>query len=155
MPPAPAADVSSGTLRTSTDRFVLERRERGWEVTIAYTYENPTDGPVFMTTCHGPHPPLLEKWDGSRWVLGWHPIHLLCLGPPLRIEAGESHSDELWLFAGYPSSNDWPRFEMEDWEGVYRLVWWPRSSYEEQPPFGDLLPLEHRVSRPFQLVEGD
>ncbi len=155
VPSGPPNDTSSGALQTFGDRFILERGSIGWETAIPFTYRNSTAGPVFVMTCNGPHPPTLEKWVDGRWVAAWNAVRLMCLGPVLRIESGATYSGSLGLFAGFPSGNYYPKFQFDDPEGVYRLVWEPLSSYQPQSPFGPLLPLDDRVSNPFELIEGD
>jgi hypothetical protein len=154
--PSPPAELPAPALSTDADRYVLERTTIGWEAAIPFTYENRTRGPVFVVSCLHPTPPILEKWVGGRWVTAWSPTVPACLGPVLRVEAGERYSDGLRVFAGYPENNWHPKFDVAEPEGTYRLVWDVLSSYDPgRYPFGDPLPLHLRVSNSFELVEGD
>ena len=98
---------------------------------------------------------VLEPGTYDIAVFAWSAVRLMCLGPVLQIDAGATYSGSLWLFAGFPSGNTYPKFQFDDPEGVYRLVWEPLSSYQPQYPFGPLLPLDDRVSNPIELIEGD
>lgn len=156
-PAARSPDPASAApaLRTSADRYTLRRTPTGYEASIPFTYTNPTDAAVYVPSCRGAHPPSLEKRVDDGWELAWSPVVLLCLGPPVVIQAGESHADTLRLTAGYPGSDQASQFTVEDPEGEYRMVWTVYESYDPDSGRGEPLPLRHRISNTFVLeVEG-
>jgi len=77
-----------------------------------------------------------------------------CLSPPIVIPGGQQYHHKLQLFAGYPAGNVYPRFETPGINGQYRLVWhYVLSSFDGRTyPFGEELPLEQRLSKPFTLT---
>lgn len=144
-------DQGATALRTDRDRYTVRRVEGSLVVDIPYTYTNPTDGPVYVTSCQVPTPPVLEKRVGDEWVTAWAPAVLLCLGPPLVIGAGETYSSTLQVRAGPPGSNVEPRFTAPEVPGEYRLVWSVVRNYDRESGRGEPLPLELQVSNTFRL----
>jgi hypothetical protein len=116
--------------------------------TINYNYENRTGGVVILPTCKRPYRPLLEKKVEGRWVTVVHPIELMCAGPPVRIEPGETYRDKFEVEAFLPGNNMHPelKVDIQEIEGVYRLV--HVFTWQNQP-----LPLEDRVSNEFKLTK--
>jgi len=128
----------------------------GVEVTIGLRYENATGGPAYIPTCHGVHPPELQKRVGSSWVTVYSPVVLLCLGPPVVVQPGGVYTYAYRVVA-YPRGGDmYPQFELDETPGTYRLAWGIYETWTPdgpEPGLGRLLPLAARVSNEFQLTE--
>lgn len=139
-----------------TDRSVYEMRTTQYahELTIDLAYTNPTPEPAYIPTCREPGPPILQKWVDGKWVTAYSPVVLRCLGPPVVIDAGETYSYTYRVFASR-SPNSFPRLQVTEIPGQYRLVWhilgtWTPNGPE--PGLGQVLPEEQRVSNTFMIV---
>jgi hypothetical protein len=125
------------------------------ELTIPLRYTNFTGNSIYLPTCLGVNPPVLEKKQGSEWVVAYSPAVPACLGPPQVIEPGKTF-DYVYQVEGYlPGGNTFPQFETSV-PGTYRIVWgaygtWTPTSTE--PGLGRELPLAKRVSNEFGVVE--
>jgi hypothetical protein len=149
---SPLEPPDSEPIQTDQQRYTLQPGESGLTATIIWSYTNPTGGPVFVVNCLGASNLFVEKEIAGGWVRAWTPVLPQCLSPPIVIQPASVRTDTLELFAGYVSNNVWPKFEVDDLDGVYRLVWDVLSTYGENVPgFGDLLPLDRRISNPFEL----
>ncbi len=151
-PVAPLAH-GDGPVVMGSELFVLEAGTAGWSGTLTFEYRNQTDRTISLLNCRGNFGLRLEKWMGQEWVLGWAPVLQLCLSPPIEISPGESHEHELHVFGGFPDGNVYPKFFVDEISGHYRLVitsgYWDYDP--DGPEWGELVPLEERVSRPFRL----
>lgn len=125
----------------------------GWRTRIIWTFTNPADQLVSVVSCREATPPKLQKLVGGEWIDAWHPVVLLCLGPPVQVAAGATYTDTLDFFAGFPGSKAYPQLEVSDIDGMYRLVWFPLLNYDHDDVSGDPLPLEQRISNVFEMVE--
>jgi hypothetical protein len=138
---------------TSAEEYVLETTSIGWEAQIPFVYENRSDGSYFLVNCNGAYDYHLEKWLNDRWVLAYTPVLPACLSPVIGIPSRSTFSGSVPIFAGYPGSNFYPKFELSDPQGIYRLVLHPLSSFDQNAyPFGPEIPLEDRISNEFRLV---
>lgn len=148
---------ASLSIQTDELSYNLRSGEWLWETTIAYTFTNPTSDSVYVVGCRGPNSPYLERLEDGAWVFGWSALVLDCLDlPPFAIGPHGRYSDTLRVAAAFPDVNAGPKFAFDPPDGVYRLVWKPRSSFDEhEPDFGPLLPLEQRISNPFTLSRSD
>lgn len=140
-------------IRTDRDVYQVRKTQHSYELTMELAYVNPTSGPVYIPTCHTPHPPALQKWVGGEWVTAYSPVVLECLGPPVVIGRGETYRYTYRVEASH-RPNTFPRFEVAEVPGTYRLVWHILGTWEPsgpQPGLGEELPLEQRVSDSFRL----
>jgi hypothetical protein len=147
--------LAGAPIQTDSAIYHLRTTEHAHELTIGLTYTNPTGSPVYIPTCHTPHPPVLEKWEGGEWVTAYAPVVLLCLGPPVVIGAGEVYAYRYEVSATR-RPNTIPRFEVAELPGTYRLVWRMLGTWTpdgSEPGLGKELPLEHRVSNTFRIVK--
>ena len=139
-----------------TDSLVVRLVREGdlLRTSIPYTFTNRTGGPVYLLNCRGRFGLHLEREDAGGWTLAWSPVSLACLSPPIVIDEAEVWVDTLDVVAGIPDSNAWPRFDIADPAGTYRIVWGAAfSSYRpDGPPWGRPLPWAERVSNTFQLL---
>lgn len=141
-------------LRTDRTSYTLRPTDRGVEFSLPFTFVNRTGGRVYLVNCHGAYAHRLEKAAGNEWIGAWSPVLPLCLSPPIVIETGDTFADTLHIFGGDPSENVAPEFRVEEIDGLYRLVWSARSSYDpDAQGFGELLPLEQRISNAFELED--
>ncbi len=154
---APEALVSAGEhppIRTNQSEYVITRSERLLETRLGLTYVNRTGAPVFIHSCGGAEPPLLEKRVGGQCVVALVPVIDLCLGSPITVAPGATYPYEYRLTAGAPGTSTAPQFQVNPVSGIYRMVW---SLYSEAPPGSPptrLLPLRERASNEFRLLEG-
>lgn len=151
--PTPVRDASLA-LQTDGLRYELRVGDSFWEAEIPFSFTNPTDDSVYVVGCRGPSPPSLQRLEDGKWVLGWDPLVFNCLDlPPFSIGPRERYSGTLFLVAAFPDAAADPKFVFDPPDGIYRLVWMPRASFDERTPgFGPLLPLEQRISNSFALV---
>lgn len=137
----------------SDSLYVLEAGATGWRGELAFTYYNVTDRTLSLANCRGGFAYRLEKWTDEGWVTAWSPVLLMCLSPPIRIPPGRSHEHVATVFSGFPDSNSYPRFQVDEIDGTYRVVidgvFW---NYDHDgPPWGEVPPEERRVSHPFEI----
>lgn len=117
----------------------------GERVRIGFVYSNRTHATVWIIRCGGPRPDLQKLVDGE-WERATGGLQLDCL-TAVPVEPGAQLRDEMAL----------SRHELEarPIEGTYRLIWrevvWGFEKRTETSLFGDLLPLEARVSNTFRL----
>ena len=145
---------TDAALRTDRTEYRLQDTGIGLEGRIPFTFTNRTGGAVYVVNCNGNTPPALQKRIDGRWVHAWSPVVSLCLSPPIVIGAGATYADTLWVSAGHPGNNFYPKFEVLAVAGTYRLIW-PNvlKSYDDsRSPFGESLPLQERVSNPFEIT---
>jgi hypothetical protein len=132
---------------------MLRRSDLGLEGEIPFSYTNTTGETVYVVNCNEFVPPMLEKQEGDMWVPAWGAAVPDCLDPPIVIQPGETYGDTLSIFSAHADRNMVPIFEVEDVEGIYRLVW-PDVVYNydmNRPGFGDPLPVQARISNRFVL----
>lgn len=144
-------EIGHALIQTSKEVYTVERSEHALEVVIPITFENRTGQTTYINTCKIPSPPALQKWIKGQWRTVYSAIVLLCLGPPVVIDAGETYRYTFRMHASL-RPNTYPKFEAEEVEGTYRLIWGIHTSYENGGPADSLLPLEKRVSNTFRLV---
>jgi hypothetical protein len=142
-------------LQTEELEYRLRETLSGLRVEIPYTFSNRTGSRVYLVNCRGDVSPSLERKHGFQWVHGWASVKLMCLSSPVVIEPGAEYRDTLRVIAWRFGSNNGPRFETEEIEGVYRLRWdQALSSFDpNQYPFGEDIPLDSRVSNSFVLKD--
>src|SRR5690606_36895358 len=118
-----------------------------YAVTIQVSFKNPTRGEVHIPSCHGAHPPVVEKLGSKGWVTVYSPVLPLCAGPPVRVASGAEYSISYGVIAGR-LPNTFPRLDVDEISGMYRLNW--RALRTKS---GSSLPELYRTSNPFQLTE--
>lgn len=155
VPLEPPARESGLPLQTEGLEYELRSTGQGLEVGIPFSYRNATGQTVYVVNCNRIAPPSLEKEEGGQWIHAWSAVVPDCLSPPIVIEPGQTYTDTLRLFAGHPSNNTYPKFEVGDVDGIYRLVWHQvvHDYDEDRQGFGDPLALEERISNAFVLQE--
>jgi hypothetical protein len=141
-------------IRTDKDVYVLTSHNRGWHGEIRYSYANRTGRTVSLLNCRGVYRVRLEKWQDGGWVLAYDMILQACLSPPIHIPPGASHEGRLVIDVGARGSNNYPKLEIDEIDGQYRLViddaFWNYN--HDGPAWGDKLPLAERSSGAFQIV---
>lgn len=138
---------------TGASLYTLTPTENGWTGEIDFEVTNGTDRKISLLNCRGGYGLKLEKWEGSDWVTAWSPALLMCLGPPIEILPGQARQDVVRIFGGHRRSSFYPQFTVDEIDGTYRLViegaFW---AYDHGgPPWGESVPLEHRVSNTFEI----
>jgi hypothetical protein len=154
---APVRPAKAPAIRTASRRYLLNDSAGIVRLTIPFTYRNETGRTVYLPTCRGVQPPRLEKLVGDRWIVAYAPIVSFCQGVPFAIEPGASFDYTMRIVAGMPGTTFVPRFIVSDVPGTYRVLWEVFAGVEGNPrepvPVKDLLPMEHRVSNPFELAK--
>lgn len=143
-------DSAPATLQTDAEAYEAHLTAHGLELDpIAFTLTNERAQAIYIPGCPGPNPPSLQKLVEGAWVPAWSPVVTLCLGPSVRVGAGRTYRDTVWVTAGLPSNNVYPKFETLPVEGTYRLVLGVDRT--EDPERIEPLPLSERASNPFEL----
>lgn len=148
--------ASDAAIRTDRAEYVADRSGGGVSLDIHIRYTNPTDGPTWLSTCHGAYPPMMEKLVDGAWVRAFEPPVLLCLGVPIVVAPGASFDDDFIVRASPRGSNTYPQFELETVPGTYRLVWDIHRGDGSGIANGEtpqLLPLDQRLSNTFRIIE--
>lgn len=143
-------------VRTARTEYTVVRNGQFLQTSIDLALTNRTDGPAYLTTCHGVHPPVLEKWVGDRWETAYAATVLMCLGPPEVVEPGETFPYTLRVSASLPGSNSYPQFTAGEVPGTYRLRWTVYRTWEPngpKPGLGEQFPRDAAVSNEFTLRE--
>ena len=125
------------------------------QLSIRLRYTNLTAGSIYIPTCHGVHPPELQKKESGGWVPALVPIVELCLGPPEIIEAGKTFDYSYEIQGHLPGGRVVPEFQTAV-PGTFRLVWTAYATWApdgQEPGLGRELPLADRVSNEFEVVE--
>lgn len=150
--PADAVN-SEASVRTGASIYHLARTTHGWEGEIDFEFTNVTDRLVSLSNCNGLYGVILEKWQGSDWKGAWSPIHPRCQSSPIELHPGQTRHDTIGVFGGFPESNGVPQFEVDEIDGIYRLVivaaFWAYD--HDGPTRGELIPLERRASNAFEI----
>lgn len=141
-------------LRTDRSAYVLERTSSGWETAIPYTFANRTGATVYLTNCRGGFALRLEKWEDGEWTPAWSPVQLMCLSPHIEIAPGETFEHTLRVHAAFPGSDSHPQLEVDEPDGIYRIVWLA-GTHDPQggEPGGTLIDPRFRTSNTFTLQE--
>jgi hypothetical protein len=152
-PDVVASRDSAAAFQTDSLKYSLVSSEYGLQGKIAFEFTNPTSAPVYIVNCQGNTSLRLEKQVGGAWVPAWSPVIRECLSPPIVVHPGQRYSGVVHVFSGHPNSNLYPQFVVDPVPGVFRVVWDDvLINYDDREyPFGDPLPLEHRVSNRFEL----
>jgi hypothetical protein len=136
------------------DRHHARRVDGRIEFELRLSLANPTDGPIYLTTCRGPHPPLLEKHEAGEWVPVYQPPALMCLGPPERIGPGETYDYTYRISAELDDGGSHPQWHTTEVDGSYRVRWHAYTGWTEAGPPQDAGPRE-ALSPVFELRVGD
>ena len=146
-------DGTSTSIKTSQSVYALRLTPDFLELDVEFTFTNPTSRSVFIFGCNGRSQPMMEKREGDQWIAAWIPSQELCLTLPAdSVGAGETITDTLIVRAGRHQDYS-PRFLVGSVPGEYRLVWDVYSGSATNFNGADKLPLEHRISTPFVVVE--
>jgi hypothetical protein len=127
-----------------TDRRVY--RFDGESLSVGAVYTNRTDTTVQVAVSGCRFPAFtLERLTDEAWILAAAPICPAILLPPVVLRPGQSHRDTLWVHADH--------FHGTERTGTYRLVFDVAEGTADSGPFREMLPLEARISNPFEIVE--
>ena len=150
----PAANPDPA-IQTEGSSFNLRRQGNYLKVVIPHTFTNRTGATVYIQNCRGGFRITLDRREPRGvWKTAWNPSTLLCLGPPIVIEADETYHVTLQVSGGLPGCSCGPLFDKADPSGTYRIVWHHvLSSYQDRSgPLGDSIALRHRTSNQFTLT---
>lgn len=116
---------------------------------VPYSFTNRTGSQVYLPNCRGGLDVRLEMEAADEWVGVWPLDLVICHDPPIVIEPDEVCQTTLHVAC---TSCSWLPPGMSPTASTrYRIMWGQAlSSYDEDTyPFGELIPLEERVSNPF------
>lgn len=151
-----SSDVPKSFLQTKQSEYTPTINEETDVISfnIGTTFTNFRDDSVFITNCKGGFSFELQKRVDGEWETALSPINLMCLSPPIKIAAGSTFNRILQFSGGLSRSELLPKFQVEDIEGTYRLVWMDvLSSFDANAqPFGEQIPFEQRVSNTFKIM---
>jgi hypothetical protein len=152
---APTAVVSerwTPWLITDHTVYVLRYTRQTVEVDLRFRFENRGRQPVAIPRCTHPYRPALDKLIWGEWVEVLSPREL-CWDEPVVVGPGRFHYFTFRIQAGRPHTALEPQFQTSHIPGTYRLRW---DIYEYDPfaqfRIGAPLPIEHRVSNEFRLI---
>lgn len=151
-PIAPVVTRDSAALFQTDSLVYTMRTDHDVTGDIGVALTNRTTGPLYIVNCSGSTGLALEKRVDGRWQYAWSPVIPLCLSPPIIVPVGGTYRTRVYINGAPPESGTRPQWLGGDVAGEYRLVWQQvLSSYDDRAPFGELLPLEARVSNRFTL----
>jgi hypothetical protein len=139
--------------QTDQLHYTLVSSPDGLEGDIEYVFTNPTQSPVYIVNCNSFTRLALEKRTGKQWVKAWEPVVEACLSEPIVVQPEQAYRAVIHVFAVHPGKDMYPKFSVDSVPGVYRLVWEAvLQTYDPDTyPFGEVLPLEQRISNHFRL----
>ena len=140
-------------ITTDRSRYVMEEGPFGPETTIATTFTAPPATTVYIVNCNGAFSPGLQKLIDGAWVDVWAAETNQCLSLPIVIPPGGSHSTTMTVESSADSRVESRTSDRRIGTGTYRAVWYGLyTSFDmNQYPFGDELPVDQRVSAPFEI----
>ena len=107
---------------TDSTQIAVRSGGHGYAATIEYTFVNTAKRPVSRVGgCGGQFFPDLEKKVGTKWVVAYYPIYLLCTGPDFVLTSGPRYHGILKFVAYEPGHNTGPELRVDSVDGVYRL----------------------------------
>jgi hypothetical protein len=149
---AALARETAALFQTDSLTYTLLAGSDGYSGEIGVRFTNRTGGTVYFVNCNGATSVSLEKRVDGEWQEVWLPALPECLSPPITVPPGRTYATRIHVFGGYPGTNAGPQFAVTDVAGVYRVVWHAAlRSYQTRLPFGEPLPLAHRVSNRFTV----
>ncbi|MDE2973468.1 MAG: hypothetical protein OXU64_01925 [Gemmatimonadota bacterium] len=150
-------EVEDTALVTDGTSFRLDRESwRGhvwYRTEIPYSFTNRTGSKVYIPNCRGGFDIRLQVEEAGYWAY-WSPVLLACLSPPIVIEPDEVYEAILDVVGCTSGGSCAPRLTLPPAASTrYRIMWGDAlSSYDDRAdPFGELIPLEERVSNSFTL----
>ena len=134
-------------LHTDSTVYHITSTRTIYQLVVSFVYTNSTGGNVYISGCHGPHPPDLQKVENGLWVTVFIPIVAACADPLFRIAPEQRYEGEYHITAS--RQDGWPRSGVTPVSGTYRLVW---GLFRSSNDTGGL-PLQQRVSNRFEIIE--
>ena len=137
-----ASAAEGPAIEVDAPRYALRPGRYGPEATIVMTFTAPRDGAAYLVNCNGAITPGLQRRDGNRWVDAWAAETNGCLSQPIVVPAGGSRTERVTIIS---------REHRPLADGTYRAIFYNvLTSFDMNArPFGEELPVEQRVSRPF------
>ncbi len=104
------------------------------------------DRDVYLVNCNGAFGSGLQRFDRGRWEDAWVAASDACYSQPIFVRKGGTHSGLLEVRRGAGAVVGGARLH----PGTYRVVWY---GVILTPNGTEDLPLELRVSAPFEITE--
>ena len=119
------AVAGSPELAITTDRlsYTLRREGATLELTVGLTFTNTGSRTVWLPRCLGLVPGSLYKRVAGEWVLGLSQPWPACAEPPVPIPPRVSLPYSFRISAELPGMNTYPRFDVAEIEGIWRIEW--------------------------------
>jgi hypothetical protein len=153
-PAAPELPIvtDAAPIRTDRPRYVLEDGPFGPEATIMTTFKAPRDTPVYVANCNGAISVGLQRKSGNTWVPAWTTEMNGCASGPIEIPAEGERTESITIASRADAADEWRRTETRIETGTHRAVWYGvLTTFDPSTSRGDELPLEQRVSAPFEI----
>lgn len=156
LPGAGLEREANALFQTDSLSYTLHPGQSGYRARIGVQFTNATGHDVYFANCNNATGLTLEKLEGGEWRTAWYPVLPLCLSVPIVVEPGSTYDMDVDVFGGYPDNDHYPKFLVDDVDGVYRIVWDAAYSYyEKDGASNEALPPGQRVSNRFTMaVEG-
>ena len=152
------AVVEDTALVTDGTSFRLDKENwRGhvwYRTEIPYSFTNRTGSKVYLLNCRGDFDIRVQVEEAGYWTHFWSPVLRACLSPPIVIEPGEVYETTVDVVGCTSGGSCGPRLTLPPTASTrYRILWGDaRSTYDHDgPPWGEVIPLEERVSNSFTL----
>jgi hypothetical protein len=131
-------------IRTNHDRYTLTTHDGLLTASIIAELTNRTAATIFILNCNGAVPWSLQQLQADTWSTAWTAEMDACLSDPIALRPGAVLTDTLTLTLNSASRLN---------PGTYRILWHGvlTSFSRDARPFGAEVPLQHRVSNPFQI----
>lgn len=144
---------STAPIQTDKSEYKAAISDGIVEFEIPHTFTNQRKGTVYIVNCNNAFALKLQKRAGNGWVDALGFVIPQCLSPAIEIGEGESFVHTIRVQAGLPSGDVEPKFEVDEVEGTYRIVWIDvlKSFNSDTYPFGEQIPLDQRVSNAFEV----
>lgn len=139
---------SRPAITTDAERYSFEPGEHGAELEIRSTLHAPPNQTVYVVNCNGQIAAGLQSFQNDVWTDSWAGVINQCLSEPIIIPPGGSHDLTLLVRRGSGSMVDGEGDNPPP--GTYRVIWYGAlDSFDgSRYPFGNVLPVEQRVSEP-------
>lgn len=140
-------DTGNAALQTEQPRYRVTRAAQQITLDIGFRYTNSAAEPRYAPRCGSPHPPTLEKWNGSGWVTAYAAVVLACWMEPIAIAPGATYTDVLRVRAQEGGAH--PDFRVRPVAGTYRLIWRLLKTRDATGPNASVT----EVSNTFEITE--
>lgn len=120
------------------------------EFRVYFVYRNRSGQPVYLSTCHGPQLPDIERFDGGTWEVVYPAPRLACADSVTAIAAGAFYRHDFTVRAWDPASGVAPPWVAGGSAATFRLNW--ADALWRTPGRSAQVPESQRVSNTFHIT---